>query len=267
MRFRENLLGQEALEMNEIADDTTQNKVALITGAAQRIGSEIARAVHKQAYNVIIHYGQSESAASALAAELNSIRPESAFCMRADLSNLEQITHLVKEATAHWGRLDLLVNNASRFYPTQLDSTELNRWEDLINTNLRAPYFLAKAARAALALNKGNIVNIVDIYAERPLKNHAVYSISKAGLAMLTKALAQELGPQVRVNGVSPGAILWPVLDQDDTSNQSGILSKTIMGTTGSPQDIGSAVVYLATQAPYVTGQILAVDGGRTLNQ
>ncbi|MCF7981828.1 MAG: pteridine reductase [Pseudomonadales bacterium] len=243
-------------------------KVALITGAAKRIGAALARSLHQSGFNILIHYGSSKKEAVALQAELESLRPNSALCLCANLSQLSELTQLGQKALCAWGRIDVLINNASRFYPTELDHFTLSQWDELINTNLRAPLFLSQALAKTLKQHHGCIINLVDIYAERPLKNHPIYSISKAGLGMLTKSLALELGPDVRVNGIAPGAILWPEnvsgLSQTD---QQTLLQRTALKHQGDPEDICKATLFLINQAPYMTGQILNLDGGRTLNQ
>ncbi len=243
----------------------SSRKTALVTGAAARIGAEISKTLHRRGCDVLIHYNSSGSAAQKLADELNRDRSGSAFTAQADLSSPRGLEQLAAETRSHFRSLDILVNNASRFYPTVTGQTQAWQWDDLLNSNLRGPYFLVQALLGELRTAGGSVVNIVDIHAERPMPGHAVYCMSKAGLAMMTQALAQELGPAVRVNGVSPGAILWPVNQMDPEEKQS-ILDRVVMKRAGDPSDIASAVAYLALDAPYVTGQILAVDGGRSLN-
>jgi len=189
---------------------TSSPKVALVTGAAKRIGAEIVRQLHQENFNLVIHYHQSKQAANELADELNEDRENSALCLAADLNDLTQVNHLAEQAQQHWQRMDLLVNNASSFYPTPIGETSEDDWNQLINSNLKAPFFLAQALAKKLGEYHGCIINIADIYADRPLKKHSIYSIAKAGNVMLTKTLAQELAPLVRVNGIAPGAILWP---------------------------------------------------------
>ena len=242
----------------------TDTQVALITGGAQRIGAALSRAFHQAGYNVVIHYGRSHTEAQALCDELNSHRPDSVVIAQAELSAPEQFRALAQQALAAWGHVDVLLNNASRFYPTPLAEVDETAWQDLIGSNLQAPLFLAQALTDSLKARTGCIINMVDIYAERPLTHHPLYSISKAGIAMLTKTLALELGPEVRVNGISPGAILWPT-DETSSASQQAILDKTALKRIGSPEDICQAALYLTT-AGYVTGQIIAVDGGRSLN-
>lgn len=237
------------------------NRVALVTGAARRIGAEIARVLHGAGYCVALHYHRSAEDAENLAAQLNAERPGSARTLQADLAETSSLADLVERAAACWGGLDLLVNNASAFYPTPLGHITETHWDDLMASNLKAPLFLAQAAVPHLRRRGGCIVNIVDVYAERPLREYPVYSVAKAGLAALTKALAVELAPDVRVNGVAPGSILWPV----GGDIKPEVLAKVALERPGTPADIAQAVLFLAAGAPYVTGQILAVDGGRNL--
>ena len=240
-------------------------KIALVTGAAARIGARIARTLHARGCNVLLHYNSSADAATALAGELNAERAGSAAVAQAELSSQAGVEALAAALRSEYGQLDVLVHNASRFYPTAVGETHAWQWEDLINSNLRGPYFLTQELLPELQTAGGSIVNIVDIHSRRPMPGHAVYNLSKAGLEMMTKTLAQELGPAVRVNGVSPGAILWPEQEPDDAEKQ-GILGRTALKKLGDPADIASAVAYLALDAPYVTGQVLQVDGGRSLN-
>jgi len=243
----------------------SSRKTALVTGAAARIGAAISRALHRRGCDVMIHYNSSDSAARKLAGDLNMERADSAFLAQADLSLPNGVEQLAGETRKHFERLDILVNNASRFYPTTMGETRAWQWDDLLNSNLRGPYFLVQALLNELKTAGGSVINIIDIHAERPMPGHAVYCMSKAGLAMMTQALAQELGPSVRVNGVSPGAILWPVNEMNSQQKQA-ILDRVALERVGDPADIASAVAYLALDAPYVTGQVLAVDGGRSLN-
>jgi pteridine reductase len=243
-------------------------QVILITGAAQRIGAAIARHLHHHGARVILHYRHSVSAAQQLAAELNAHRSDSATIVTADLSQIEQIEPLIGEAAAMWQRLDGLVNNASTFYPTAIGNASLAQWDELINSNLRAPFFLCQAALPWLQQHGGAIVNIVDIHGERPLRGYPIYSISKAGLIMLTQSLAREMAPAIRVNGVAPGAILWPEAAATlDSHKQQQILDRIPLQRQGHPDDIARAVLYLLRDADYTNGQILAVDGGRTTTQ
>ena len=248
---------------------TSSDKMALVTGAAARIGAAIASALHGRGFDVLVHCNSNREAADGLASRLNGERPDSAWVVSADISTIAGVDSLVEQTLARSESLDLLVNNASRFYPTEVGQTQLYQWDDLINSNLRGPYFLCQGLMAALAAAGGSIVNIVDIHAARPMAGHAAYCISKAGLAMMTRSLAKELGPEVRVNGVSPGAILWPENAAESSSTaaqQQNILNRTVLGRLGEPSDIASAVTWLALDAPYVTGHIISVDGGRLLN-
>ena len=237
---------------------------ALITGAAKRIGATIARTLHHAGANVAIHYFRSSAPADALVQELNEARSNSALALGADLRNIAELDKLVAGLVAQSGRLDILVNNASSFYPTPLGTITEEQWDDLINSNLKAPLFLCQAVLPQLRESKGTIVNIVDVHSQRPLKHHPVYGPAKAGLAMLTRSLAKDLGPDIRVNGVSPGAILWPESGIEDRIQQN-ILRETALKRAGEPEDIAAAVLFLVRDAPYVTGQVLAVDGGRSL--
>jgi pteridine reductase len=236
----------------------------LVTGGARRIGAAITRALHAANANVVIHCNRSRDEADRLAAELNGQRAKSAAVLQGDLLASNALKGLVDQAASMFHRLDGLVNNASNFYATPIGTINEDHWLDLMGTNLLAPLFLSQAAAPYLAKTHGAIVNIVDIHAERPLKDYVVYNIAKAGLAGLTRSLAVELGPNVRVNGVSPGAILWPDSGNDyPPEEQLRIVDQTPMKRIGGPQDIAGAVKYLLLDAPYVTGQILNVDGGR----
>ncbi|QKT03166.1 pteridine reductase [Ectothiorhodospiraceae bacterium 2226] len=247
-------------------DKPLQDKVALITGAAHRIGAAVARHLHARGMRIVLHYHSSRAAALALQGELCAARPASVVLVQADLLNAAKLAAVVQEAVAAWGRLDVLVNNASSFYATPMGSVDESQWDELIGTNLKAPFFLSQAAAPHLASSQGCIVNIVDIHADRPLKDYPVYSTAKAGLVMLTRALASELGPPVRVNAVAPGAILWPEHDLDEVTKQR-IISRTLLKRQGSVDDIARAVHFLVADAPYVTGQVITVDGGRTVNR
>lgn len=239
-------------------------RVALITGGAKRLGNAIAHALHQEGTQLVIHYRSSKGGADALVDELNALRPRSAVAIGCDLLDTKALPSLVERTLAHFGRLDILVNNASSFYPTPIGSITEQHWDDLLGSNLKAPLFLAQAAAPALRATQGLILNMVDIHAQRPLSAHTVYSIAKAGLATLTKSLARELGPEIRVNGIAPGPVLWPE-QQMSPELQQEIISKTALKRQGSPQDIARAALYFAKDAPYVTGQILAVDGGRSI--
>ena len=244
-------------------DDSLHERLALVTGAAHRVGAAIVKALHGAGARVVIHSRQSRQAAEALAEELNGRRLASAFTLQADLARSGAPEALMAQLLERHGRLDVLVNNASSFYPTPVGEVSEAQWEDLMASNLKAPFFLSQAAMAELGRRRGSIVNIVDIHAERPLKNYAVYCMAKAGLVMQTKALARELGPAVRVNAVAPGAILWP--EGLDAASQQEIIGRTALKRRGEPEDIARAVLYLVRDAAYTTGQVLAVDGGRSL--
>jgi pteridine reductase len=240
-----------------------QGKTVLITGGARRVGAAICRRLHAAGANLMVHYRSSAGEARLLQAELNQARPGSVALIQADLLELAKLPALVAETVATFGRLDGLVNNASSFFPTPVGEITLEHWNDLIGTNLRSPLFLAQAAAAALRRTQGAIVNITDIHAERPLKSYVVYSVAKAGLSGLTRALARELAPDVRVNAVAPGPILWPEDDAFDELSRQRIISHTPLKREGAPEDIAKAVYYLLAEATYVTGETLNVDGGR----
>lgn len=240
------------------------NPVVLITGAAHRIGAATAKLLHQNGMNIVLHYRSSREKAQALQKELNAIRENSVILIQADLHITNGLNTLVDEAVKAWNRLDVLINNASSFYPTKMGEATEQHWDDLVGSNLKAPFFLSQAAAPHLKKHNGCIINIVDIHAERPLKTFPIYSMAKAGLVMMTKALAGELGPEIRVNGVAPGAILWPE-NLDEVAKQR-IVSRTFLKRQGEPNDIAKTILYLATEAGYVTGQIIAVDGGRSLN-
>ena len=245
-------------------EQTLNDKVVLVTGAARRIGAAIVTRLHENGARVAIHYRRSAADADQLAASLNALRPDSAMTVQADLLDTQSLPGLI-EAVAGWGgRLDALVNNASSFYPTPIGSISEENWDDLIGSNLKAPLFLSQAATPELRKSAGCIVNIVDIHAVRPLKNHPVYGPAKAGLAMLTRSLAKDLAPEIRVNGVSPGAILWPENGMTD-SVQQAILQQVPLQRAGEPSDIATCVLFLIRDASYITGQIIAVDGGRSV--
>lgn len=241
-----------------------QTPVILVTGAARRVGAAIARTLHGAGANVVLHYRNAAGAAESLAAELNAARPASVLCVRGDLARDGEPARIAAETLAAFGRLDGLVNNASSFFPTVLGEIDEAAWNDLIGSNLKGPLFLTQALAPALRERGGAIVNILDIHAERPLAGYALYCAAKAGLLGLTRALAVELAPQVRVNGVSPGPIEWPEDGQFPPPEREAIVSDTLLGREGRPEDIAGAVRYLLLDAPYVTGQILAVDGGRS---
>jgi pteridine reductase len=245
-------------------NDVLAGKVVLVTGAAKRVGAEIVRHVHHAGADVVLHYRSAAAEAESLVDELNSARPGSAIALRADLVEVSRLPALVQTVLDRFGRLDALVNNASSFFATPLESVTDAQWVDLIGTNLKAPLFLAQAAAAALKASRGAIVNITDIHAERPLKRFPVYCIAKAGLAGLTRSLAVELAPEVRVNAVAPGPIQWPESVDFDAVERSAIIDHTLLKRVGAPADVARTVVFLLAEAPYVTGQILAVDGGRS---
>lgn len=244
-----------------------QGKVILVTGGGRRVGAAICRRLHAAGANIALHYRTSARAALALQDELNALRPESAAAFAADLLDLQDISELVRQVIERFGRLDALVNNASSFYPTLLAEVDELQWHDLLGTNLRAPLFLAQAAADELRRRHGCIVNIVDIHAERPMRGHLLYSVAKAGLVALTRGLAQEMAPQVRVNAVAPGVILWPDSEcwKDETQRRK-IVAHTLLKREGEPDDIAKTVAFLIKDAPYITGQVISVDGGRSIN-
>lgn len=251
--------------MNEsMPEQTLDDKVILVTGAARRIGAAIVTCLHEHGARLAIHYRGSRDAAEKLAADLNKVRENSATALQADLADTDKLPALIAAVLDWGGRLDGLVNNASSFYPTPLGSISEKQWDDLVGSNLKAPLFLSQAAIDPLRRSAGAIVNIVDIHAQRPLRNHAVYGSAKAGLAMLTRSLAKDLAPHIRVNGVSPGVILWPENGMSDVVQES-ILRQIPLQHAGKPRDIAACVLYLLRDASYVTGQIIAVDGGRSI--
>ena len=239
-------------------------RAVLVTGAARRVGATIARALHGAGANVVLHFRSSGEDAASLAQELNAARPGSAVLVECDLLEVAKLPALAETAAQAFGGLDILVNNASTFYPTPVGDITESDWDDLIGANLKAPLFLAQATAPALHLNRGLIVNLADIHGMRPLRRHPVYCVSKAGLIMLTKSLARELGPHVRVNAIAPGPVMWPE-DGVDKELQAKIIDRTALKRPGSAADVARAVLFFATEAPYVTGQILAVDGGRSV--
>lgn len=239
------------------------DKVALITGAAHRIGAETARTLHAEGMRLVLHYRNSRKAAQALQKDLNEQRADSVILVQADLLTTNGMHPIVNQAIDSFGQLDVLINNASTFYSTRVGSVTQEQWEDLMGSNLKAPFFLSQAAAPYLAKQQGCIVNIVDIHGERPLKGHPIYSVAKAGLVMLTKSLAVELGPDVRVNAVAPGAIMWPA--NIDQVTKQRIISRTILKRKGEPHDVAKAILYLIKDAGYMSGQVLTVDGGRSL--
>lgn len=256
------------------ATSSVDMKVALVTGSAKRLGREIILTLHQAGFRVIIHCRQSTSEAISLCKQLNTIKPDSAAWLQADLNRIENLNEVAAAAVNPFGRLDVLVNNASSFYPTPIGTATLAQWDDLFGSNVKAPFFLTQALAPELSKQKGCVINLVDIHAEKPLAQHSVYCMAKAALVMMTKSLARELAPTIRVNGIAPGAILWPS-EQSNGFTQSavpmlteqdkaGILAQIPLGHLGQPSDIAQTVLFLST-APYITGQILAVDGGRSL--
>ena len=245
--------------------NSSTHPVALVTGAAKRVGAAIARHLHAHGFSVVIHHRASATEAAALAAELESRRAASALVVQADLGDVAALQGVVDATIARFGRLDALVNNASAFHPTPIGHATEHDWSALFDSNAKGPFFLAQACAPHLRAAGGAIVNLVDVYGERPLREHTVYSMAKAANAMLVKSLAVELGPEVRVNGVSPGAILWPESGKSEAAKEA-MLAKTALKRVGSPDDIAEAVRWLLQDARYTTGQILAVDGGRLLN-
>jgi len=244
-----------------------ENKVVLITGGAKRVGAAICRELHANGANLMIHYKSSVAEARALQAELNLQRPNSAAIIQGDLLNIAIAPSLVHETIQHFGKLDVLINNASTYYPTELGNINEENWHDLIGSNLKAPMFLAQATAAELRKSAGCIVNITDMHIERPKKGYIVYSVAKAGLVTLTKSLAHELSPEVRVNAVAPGPVQWPENNpQFDEVYRQRVISQTLLKRIGDPTDIAKATKFLVYDAPYITGQVLAVDGGRSLN-
>ena len=247
-----------------MSDDSLTGKTVLITGGARRVGAAIARELHRAGANLAIHFRHSARDAATLAAELNDKRAKSAATIRADLLDVENLGALVEFALRHFGALDVLVNNASTFYPTKIGEITPAAWDDLLGTNLKAPLFLSQAAAPALRKSRGLILNIVDIHALRPLRDYPVYCAAKAGLQMITRSLAKELGPEIRVNGISPGPVLWPE-GQSDEKARAKIIERTVLKRMGTPDDIARTALFFAASAPFITGQILAVDGGRSV--
>lgn len=239
--------------------------VALITGAGRRVGAVTARVLHAAGYDLALHYRHSAADAQVLAGELELQRGGSTLLLQAELAELPALTRMIEQLLAHYGRLDALVNNASTFYPTALGAATAQQWNELFASNAQAPFFLSQAAIPALREARGGIVNMIDIYAERPLAGHALYCMAKAALAAMTRSLALELGPEIRVNGVAPGAVMWPS-DGKPYDDQQTMLARTPLQRAGTPDDVASAILWLLRDAPFVTGQIIRVDGGRTLS-
>ena len=244
--------------------EAASRPVALVTGAARRIGAQIARRLHAAGYDLALHYRSSRADMDALAAQLEAARPGSTLVLQADLAQFDRLPELIAHTIGRFGRLDALVNNASSYYATPFGTVTPAQWADLFASNARAPFFLAQAAAPHLQASGGAIVNIADIYAERPLPGHSVYSMAKAALVMATKALAQELGPDVRVNAIAPGNILWSD-NPDKAETPQMVRERTALQRQGEPDDIAGAVLWLLQGNRYVTGQVLAVDGGRNL--
>lgn len=238
--------------------------VALITGAAVRIGAALARTLHEQAFNVVINYHRSKNDAAAAVAQMNQIRPNSALAIAGDVRDIAVCEQLAERALGWHGRLDLLVNNASTFYPTPIGSATSDQWEDLMGTNLKAPFFLSQACAPALKRTRGNIINIIDIYAMKSLANYPIYTAAKAGLVGLTRNLANDLAPDIRVNGIAPGSILWPTGDNDGATT-AGSIARIPLGRMGEPGDIAHAVQYFIRPGNFVSGQILAIDGAASI--
>jgi len=248
-------------------ENSLQNKVILITGGAKRVGASICRLLHANGANLMIHYRSSVKEARALQAELNLQRSNSVAIIQGDLLNLAILPSLVQESIQHFGRLDVLINNASSYYPTEIGDIKDEQWQDLMGSNLKAPLFLAQAAADELRKHHGCIINITDMHVERPKKGYIIYSVAKAGLVTLTKSLAHEFSPDVRVNAVAPGPVMWPEDNpQFDELYRQRVISQTLLKRIGEPNDIAKAVKFLIQDAPFITGQIIAVDGGRSLN-
>jgi len=244
-----------------------KDKVILITGGAKRVGASICRLLHAEGASLMIHYRSSTSEARALQAELNLQRANSVTIIQGDLLNLATLPNLVQETVKNFGRLDVLINNASSYYPTEIGEINDEQWEDLTGSNLKAPLFLSQAAAPELRKHHGCIINITDMHVERPKKGYIVYSVAKAGLVTLTKSLAHELSPEVRVNAVAPGPVMWPEDNpQFDEVYRQRVISQTLLKRIGEPNDVAKAVKFLIQDAPFITGQIIAVDGGRSLN-
>ena len=243
---------------------TLNNKVILITGSTRRIGLEIVRSLHNQGARIIVHYNHSDRQARDLESKLNTVRPNSILLVQGNLEDISAIRSLARNCIIEMGQLDALINNASAFFPTPISSATEEQWQNIMDVNLKAPFFLAQGVAPYLKKSRGCIINMTDIYAERPLENHPIYSASKAGLVSLTRSLARDLGPEIRVNAVAPGAILWPENDGDELAQQR-LISATPLKRRGDPQDIVKAVEFLLTGADFITGQVINIDGGRTI--
>ncbi len=244
-----------------------KNKVVLITGGAKRVGAAICRSLHAEGYTMMIHYKSSFHEAQALQAELNLHRADSAAIVHGDLLDIENIPKLVSATISQFGRLDVLINNASTYYASELGDIDESKWHDLMGSNLKAPLFLSQAAATELRKNHGCIVNITDMHVERPKKGYIIYSVAKAGLVTLTKSLAHELSPEVRVNAVAPGPVQWPESNpQFDEVYRQRVINQTLLKRVGEAEDVAKAVKFLIADAPFITGHVLAVDGGRSIN-
>ena len=252
--------------VNQSNREPGEGKRVLITGAARRVGAEVARHLHAAGMDIVIHYRNSRAEAEALAESLNAVRADSAGLVSGDLLDIPSLPRLAEAARQVFGTIDVLINNASTFYPTPVGGITEKHWDDLLGSNLKAPLFLSQAMAPELKARRGCIVNIVDIHAIRPLKGYPVYSVAKAGLWMLTQSLARELGPDVRVNGIAPGAILWPEAEENSTPHQE-MIERTALKREGSPEAIARTALFLIRDADYITGQIIPVDGGRTVGQ
>jgi pteridine reductase len=248
-------------------DSNNTNKVVLITGGAKRVGAAICRTLHAQGFNLMIHYKSSLNEARALQAELSLKRANSVAIIQGDLLNIAGLPNLISETVNHFGRLDVLINNASTYYASEVGEIDETKWHDLMGSNLKAPLFLSQAAAPELRKNHGCIVNITDMHVERPKKGYIVYSVAKAGLVTLTKSLAHELSPEVRVNAVAPGPVQWPESNpQFDEIYRQRVINQTLLKRVGEAEDVAKAVKFLIADAPFITGHVLAVDGGRSLN-
>ncbi len=249
------------------SNPSLQDKVVLITGGARRVGAAICRLLHAHGARLMIHYRSSHHEAKVLQSELNLLRAQSVAIIQGDLHNLSMLSGLVHETVRHFGRLDVLINNASSYYPTEIGEIGEKEWEDLMGSNLKGPLFLSQAAAVELRKQQGCIVNITDMHVERPKKGYVVYSVAKAGLTTLTRSLAHELAPDIRVNAVAPGSVLWPEDNpQFDEVYRQRVISQTLLKRLGAPEDVARAVRFLIQDAPFITGQVIAVDGGRSLN-
>lgn len=240
-------------------------KVVLITGAAKRVGATVAKKLHDQGMRIAIHYRHSADEAQTLSRQLNDQRPNSSIALQSDLSDIKNLNQLVETVIETWGQLDVLVNNASNFYPTPIGEATQQHWDDLFASNAKAPFFLSQAAAPYLKKQQGCIINMVDIQARQPLKSHTIYCMAKSALLMMTKSLAKELGPEVRVNAIAPGVVLWAA-HEDDEVLQNKILARTALKRAGTPEDIATTMLFLIEHANYITGQMIAVDGGRMLD-